>query len=134
MNLDGYDFNFQELHCRGTDCCGGQLVLQDGFLDKLQLLRTTVATPMVVTSCCRCAVHNEREGGHPKSLHVYDREMHPGQLGTMAIDIKATGDFRGKLFAAAWDQGWSVGWNKPHQFLHLDRRVDIGLPQTTFDY
>jgi hypothetical protein len=50
----------------------------------------------------------------------------------MAIDIAVRGIDKGDLFSAAWRGGWSIGWNKG--FLHLDRRVDIGMPQTTFEY
>jgi hypothetical protein len=53
----------------------------------------------------------------------------------MAIDVETPdGAYRGRLFELAWDHGWSIGWNAKSRFLHLDRRVDIGMPQTTFDY
>jgi hypothetical protein len=53
----------------------------------------------------------------------------------MAVDIETSdGVYRARLFVLAWEQGWSIGWNGPKKFLHLDRRIDIGLPKTTFDY
>lgn len=123
------DFRPAELRCRGT----GLLLLHPGFLDALQALRLELDRPMAITSGCRSAAHNRAVGGHPRSLHICDAPQHPGQLGCLAVDVAARdGAFRGRLFAAAWTRGWSVGWGRG--FLHLDRRDRVGLPQTSFDY
>lgn len=122
-------FTPAELRCRGS----GLLRFHPGFLEALHDLRLTFGRPMRVNSACRSSAHNKAVGGHPRSLHIGDEPQHPGQQGAMAIDIAATdGAYRGALFGLAWDRGWSIGWGRG--FLHLDRRVDIGLPQTTFDY
>lgn len=125
------DFYKVELACKHC----GVLRLHPGFLDKLQGLRDSFGVAMSPTSGCRCAVYNEQVGGHFKSLHVFDREQHPGQQGTLAVDIAARyGSYRGALFSVAWGLGWSIGWNAKKGFLHLDRRDFVGLPQTSFDY
>ena len=125
-------FNDSELACR---CGCGLAQFHPGFIDSLELLREIVGKPMILTSACRCTAHNVAVGGHQRSLHVGDSAMHPGQQGTLAVDVAASdGAFRGLLFATAWDMGWSIGWNAKRGFLHLDRRDLVGLPQTTFHY
>jgi len=124
-------FSKAELQCK---CGCGLAQFQFGFLEHLSALRRAYGRPMRVTSACRCAAHNARVSplAPLRSLHIGDRETRPGHSGALAIDISASGIDKGDLFAAAWRGGWSVGWNKG--FLHLDRRVDIALPQTTFEY
>lgn len=136
MNVTPH-FTQAELACRHC----GMLRFHPGFLAALEDLRVQFARPMAVLSGCRCKAHNDRPaaeggaGGHVRSLHVCDREQHPGQQGALGIDIAATdGAYRGALFVRAWHHGWSIGWNAKRGFLHLDRRDYVGLPQTTFDY
>jgi hypothetical protein len=106
-----------------------------GFLEHLHGLRLAFDRPMSLNSACRCKRHNGAVGGNAKSLHIGDESQHPGQLGTLAVDVKVTdGEYRGALFALAWRLGWSVGWNAKQGFLHLDRRDWTGLQQTSFDY
>jgi hypothetical protein len=124
-------FGRAELQCK----CGCALAqFQPGFLDQLELLRTTYGRPMRLTSACRCAAHNAKASPQAplRSLHIGDRETRPGHKGTLAVDAAVAGEGKGDLFALAWRHGWSVGWNRG--FLHLDRRSDIGMPQTTFEY
>ena len=124
-------FSTPELACRHC----GLAVFHPGFLDSLEAVRVDLGLPMKLTNACRCKAHNEAVGGHPRSLHVGDTPMHPGQLGTLGSDVEAAdGHFRGLLFVTAWKHGFSIGWNAKKKFLHLDRRDLIGLPQTTFDY
>jgi len=129
------DFYDHELRCPGS----GILRLHPGFLDELQLLRDDVFTRtskgMIITSGGRSAKYNALIGGHPKSLHVMDEPQHEGQLGLLAVDVAMPdGIYRGVVFSLAWARGWSVGWNGAKKFLHIDKRILIGLPQTTFDY
>ena len=124
-------FTRAELACR---CCG-LAQFHPGFLTRLQELRDAFGEPMKVNSACRCINHNVALGAAVRSFHIGDQPQHAGQQGTMAIDIATpSGPYRGKLFAEAWARGWSIGWNAKRGFLHLDRRVDVGLPQTSFDY
>ena len=124
-------FQRPELECR---CECGLATFQPGFLDQLELLRRAYGRPMRITSACRCAAHNAKVSPQAplRSLHIGDRETRPGHRGALAVDVAIGGMDKGDLFAAAWRLGWSVGWNKA--FLHLDRRVDIGMPQITFEY
>lgn len=124
-------FTKDELQCK----CGCTLAqFQPGFLDELELLRTVFGRPMRITSACRCSDHNARVSPQAplRSLHIGNRETRPGHKGTLAVDVAVFGEDKGDLFAVAWRRGWSIGWNK--NFLHLDRRVDIGMPQITFEY
>lgn len=125
------NFYADELWCKHCQ----KLQLHAGFISALQALRDKLGEPVHPTSGCRCAEYNAQIGGHPKSLHVLDVAMHPGQRGTLAVDLAAPdGPYRGRLFAAAWSAGFSVGWNAKRGFLHLDRRDFVGLTPTTFDY
>lgn len=126
------NFSPKEIACRGT----GMIVVTAEFMNKLQELRWRVG-PMYVNSACRSTSHNERVGGKKDSFHICDRDPgERGQVGCLAVDVvTADAQYRGELFRAAWDSGWSIGWNGPQKFLHLDRRIDIpGWRQTTFDY
>jgi hypothetical protein len=124
-------FGRDELECR---CGCGLAQFHPGFLDQLELLRARYGRPMKITSACRCAEHNAKVSllAPLRSLHIGDKETRPGQAGTLAVDVAIAGMDKGDLFSVAWRQGWSIGWNRT--FIHLDRRVDIGMPQTTFEY
>jgi hypothetical protein len=130
-------FKTSELTCR---CGCGLAKFHPGFLDSLEAVRVELGLPMRLTSASRCKLHNDRPpymggaGGHMRSLHVGDKAQHPGQEGTLAVDVAAEGSYRGKLFSVAWKHGFSVGWNGKKGFIHLDRRDLIGMPQTSFDY
>lgn len=124
-------FSRAELQCK---CGCGLARFQPRFLDALEALRGEYGKAMVVTSACRCAAHNAKVSplAPLKSLHIGDKSTRPWHDGTCAVDIAVSGEDKGDLFELAWGHGWSVGWNRG--FLHLDRRVDLGMPQTTFEY
>ena len=108
--------------------------LHEFFAPHLLELRVAYKRPMIVNSACRSATYNTEIGGHPRSLHVYDRPHRDGSLGTLAIDIHrpaSSEDIR-ELVAAALSHNWSVGVAKT--FFHLDRRDLVGLPSTVFGY
>lgn len=121
-------FSRAELACKGT----GMFKLGGGFAAKLLELRMAFDQPMRVMSCCRSESHNIAVSGHPRSLHVCDKPVHPTG-GTVAIDIY-TGDvlFACHLVGLALKMGWSVGVGK--SFVHLDRRDFVGLGQAVFGY
>jgi len=128
------DFTEEEFRCK---CGCGLLRMHPGFAEDLQALRSAFGRPMKVLSGCRCKAYNETVGGHPRSLHVGDFPAHAdkGQEGCLAVDIEAVdGAYRGELFMWGWRMGFAIGWNAKRGFLHNDRRVLIGLPQTCFDY
>jgi zinc D-Ala-D-Ala carboxypeptidase len=124
-------FSRAELQCK---CGCGLAQFHPGFLDHLETLRRGYGRSMRLTSACRCAAHNAKVSPQAllRSLHIGDKETRPGHKGTLAVDVAVTSEDKGDLFAIAWRHGWSVGWNRG--FLHLDRRVDIGMPQITFEY
>lgn len=130
-------FSDRELACRHC----GAIRFHPGFPEQLAALRIELALPMHVLSACRCKVYNDLPvdlggvGGHVRSLHVCDYAQHPGQEGTLGIDVATLdGNYRGRLFSVAWRRGWSIGWNAARRFLHIDRRDYAGLAQTSFDY
>lgn len=126
--FDNQFFTKEELKCKGN----GELKLAPGFLGELIWLRQIFGKPMIVTSCCRSAEHNEAIGGNPRSLHLTENP-HWNTGGTLAIDILTkTEEYREELMRVARELGWSVGHGKG--FLHLDKRIQIGLPRTEFDY
>lgn len=125
------NFSESELACQGT----GTVMVSERFMEELQALRTEFGQGMTINSGCRSAEHNRNVGGHPRSLHICDEPAHPGQDGCLAVDIRtSSGVYRGQLFQIAWQRGWSIGWNAKKNFLHLDRRDFVGLPQNSFDY
>lgn len=124
-------FTPMEMACRGTMV----VRVESDFMDKLEELRCQFDRPMHLTSACRTTKHNDDEGGKSKSFHICDNPLDRDQLGCLAVDVATPqGDYRGQLFALAWLNGWSIGWNAKRGFLHLDQRIHIGWRQTTFDY
>ena len=123
-------FTKEELECKGT----GELLLDPNFVTQLRTLRHVLNAPMALTSACRSPSHNEAIGGHPRSLHLTSNPSHPTE-GCMACDVDRTKweeDFVEHFIDLAWELGWSVGIAKT--FIHIDRRVDIGLKQHKYWY
>ncbi len=111
-------FTVGELRCKGS----GMLQLAPGFDRELKALRLALDEPMIVSSGCRSAEHNESVGGHPRSLHVCDKPHHPTG-GCAAVDIRTQdAAYRARLVRLALERGWSVGVHA--RFIHLDRRTD----------
>jgi hypothetical protein len=123
-------FSKKELACKGT----GIIKLDPRFAEALIELRKAWNKPIIPTSVCRTPAHNSKVGGHPNSLHLTDNPKWKS-VGTMAIDCRWAGWslHEQRTFAQlAWVLGWTVGLNIT--FCHLDRRIDIGLPQRVFMY
>lgn len=127
--VGGSFFKASELSC---PCCN-KLTVTNEFIDHLVKLREVFDYPMHPTSCARCLKHNTDIGGHYRSLHLM---LNPrGHTGTLAIDISRHNMSEwvsGQLAGIAYAFGWSVGI--ADSFIHLDRRIDIGLPQAKFSY
>lgn len=129
--FDNPYFSEDELKCKGS----GVLILARGFLGELIALRKQWGSPLIVTSCCRTPTHNKKIGGHPSSLHLTENEKWNTE-GTIAIDIsmdsfKDDVDFQQfRLIALSF--GWSVGI--ANTFVHLDKRIHVGLPQHEWTY
>jgi hypothetical protein len=122
-----------ELACR--HCGDGHF--HPEFIATLYKVREKFGRAMKITSGARCLIHNTAVGGHPRSLHIFDKPAwaSKGQLGALAVDVATPdGRYRGELFTILWTYGFSIGWNAKKNFLHADLRTLIGMPQTTFDY
>ncbi len=131
-------FKAKELACQR----GFTLWCADGFLIELNFLRKRLGFPMKINSGCRTPEHNKDIGGHPNSLHLTENPKH-STGGCMAVDIGLDGMVESQhtaLIATAYSFGWSLGRGDKvvdgvvSGFLHIDRRVEIGLPQTEFFY
>ena len=122
-------FSFNELACRSS----GIYSFHGDFTDKVIELRLKFNKSMSVTSASRSFEHNTKIGGHPRSLHIYDKPVRENQKGSLAIDVKSQGaGYNLELIKCAVDLGWSVGVAKT--FIHLDRRDMVGLQQGIFGY
>ena len=114
-------FSMRELECK----LSRTVKLDRRFQNALVKLRVAFDRPMSVNSCCRSWEHNKAEGGHIRSLHVYDEPFHDTR-GAMAIDIRTPNSkYAYELCFLAMRHEWAVGYNAG--FLHLDRRVDLGM-------
>lgn len=124
-------FTIEELACKHC----GQGKLAPGFGIKLLEFRIALDELMHLNSACRCKEHNTNEGGHLRSLHVYDEPHWPTE-GTCAIDVRTHGmleGYRGRIIDLARKLGWSIGYGR--NFIHLDRRTDYtSLPRAEFQY
>lgn len=105
-----------------------------GFGPRIDAIRRAWGGPLVVNSCCRTKERNERIGGHPKSLHVYDHPFHPTG-GAAAIDFRLfpTEDENEMFKQLAMKMGFSVG--DEAGTIHCDdRTMLLGMPQVRFTY
>tara|TARA_R110002124_G_scaffold145270_4_gene310491 strand:+ start:436 stop:825 length:390 start_codon:yes stop_codon:yes gene_type:complete len=126
-------FQESELACPTT----GIVQLEEGFANDLDELREAYGHPIVVTSACRTAEHNEwlQSRGYPasnNSLHLIDNEKYGTD--TCAIDMKRPdGVLLVKLFQTALSLGWTIGFAK--NFVHLDKREKYtDLTQIIYSY
>ena len=129
-------FSVKEQSCNCDKCSpknAGKLAT--GFGDDLIALRVAFNEPMALSSCCRCKNHNKAEGGHPRSLHVYDAPEWPTG-GSCAVDVRTVGkpqSYRDKLVELAWSKGWAIGL--ANSFIHIDQRKRVlGFPQIIYTY
>jgi hypothetical protein len=123
-------FSRSELACR---CCG-EIRLDMRFAVELPWLRKVAGRPLPLTSVCRCPAHNASVGGHLRSLHLTENPVHPSH-GAMAADISTHGwslDEKAEFAAMAYEFGWSVGLHP--DFIHIDLRIALPLPQGVFTY
>lgn len=123
-------FPEHEIACKGT----GIIKLDKRFAAALPQLRLAWGGPLTPTSICRSPEHNEAVGGHPRSFHLTENPYH-WTHGTMAADLawySWSDEARLKFARLAWSLGWSVGLNDV--FIHVDRRIDVGLRQQVFNY
>lgn len=78
MSISSPHFTRAEFTCR---CGCGFAAVDKELLDLLEEVRRSFASPVVITSGCRCEAHNQAVGGAPGSYHVKG----------MAADIQVQG-------------------------------------------
>lgn len=114
------NFSPQEIACKGF----GELMLDEGALDKLQALRRALGRPVVINSAYRSEAHNRAVGGSPTSQHRLGKAFDIALRGpASARDIE-----REELIREALEVGFT-GIGRYDGFVH----VDTG-PERTWDY
>jgi uncharacterized protein YcbK (DUF882 family) len=64
-------FKPSEFRCKCKLSTCDTIPPQAHFLKTIDLLRERVGSPLIITSGCRCVVHNQMEGGAKNSAHLY---------------------------------------------------------------
>ena len=106
-------FTEEEVCC---NCGCGKCEVNYELLYTLELARTTLNIPFVITSWNRCEEHNKRIGGSPSSSHLTSK----------AVDIYFNNDKEKYLMFAflCWAGFKRIGVSDKDQFIHVD--VDSG--------
>lgn len=104
-------FTERELQCRGSGECN----MDEGFMEKLILLREDFGKPLVVTSGYRSKDYNISINGSQNSAHLYGR----------AVDVLINGTEAYRLVKMALDRGFTgLGVSQKGamqgRFIHLD--------------
>lgn len=105
-------FSEEEFTC---NCGCGTHNVNRGFLERLERARIRAERPFVIVSGCRCAEHNEDEGGVDSSAHLASEEEE-----CHAADIGVRGS-RGRyvIRKALLDVGFTR-FGTGSSFLHVD--------------
>lgn len=112
-------FSANELACK-CGCGKGEKEMDQPFLNRLDMLRTSFGGPLILTSAFRCNNWNMRCKGEVKSYHLLGK----------AVDIACADAIqRHKLVAIAASLGLSVGIDGV--FIHVDSR---DVPRVMFLY
>jgi len=109
-------FTEEEFTCK---CGCGTHNVSRPFLERLERARIRAERPFVIVSGCRCAEHNEDEGGVDSSSHLASNE--PGEEEECrAADIAVRGS-RGRyvIRKALLDSGFTR-FGTGSSFLHVD--------------
>lgn len=89
----------------------GELMVDEGAMDKLQALRNKLGRPLLVTSAYRSKAHNAAVGGAQNSLHLAGR----------AFDIRMDNHDPGEFETAARAVGFTgFGYYPKQGFMHID--------------
>lgn len=129
------NFNSDEFTCKCG--CGGNKI-NAKFVERLQVLRYKLKTPITVTSGYRCSTHSVRVGGSASDAHVRG----------FAADIQARGYTSEQIAKAAAELGFggigiidnytvhvdirdengTNGISYPNSYWHADERTGRNLP------
>lgn len=97
-------FTPSEMACRHC----GEVYHWPGFMSRLSAARIRVARPFHILSAHRCAWHNARVGGAPRSEHL-----------RLAVDISLVGHDRRALHSLLSQAGFT-GFGFYNRFIHAD--------------
>ena len=100
------NFSRHEFACK---CGCGLDVIDLNLVNRLQVVRDILNTPIIIHSGVRCAEHNRDVGGKPRSLHLAGK----------AIDW-AVDDLDLMSYAAKLLYNWSGGYHQYETFFHCD--------------
>lgn len=108
------NFREEEFFCK---CGCGTFKVCDRLINRLQMLRESLAVRIVITSGCRCWNHNHAVGGKPSSYHLVE-----GDRACRAVDISCVDDpLRFRIIETAVTLGF-LGIGIGPDFVHLDVR------------
>ena len=120
------NFTREELTCH---CGCGQALMDEGFMDMVQALRTSLGFPFRINSAYRCAKHDEQVGGSSApgaGPHTRGR----------ALDIAVSGERAFELVRGALARGFTgvgIMARGPHggRYVHLDNLRAEEAPRPT---
>jgi uncharacterized protein YcbK (DUF882 family) len=78
-------FDAAETSCR---CGCGLTGIDEELLDIINVLRHVMEQPLYLNSARRCKLHNKREGGAPKSGHLFGKAVDISLVGISIEDRK----------------------------------------------
>lgn len=118
-------FDRNEFACRGSNCCGGQNLIEDSFIDLLDELREACGFALPVNSGYRCSVHNQAVSTTgPNGPHTKGR----------AADLRVDRKRAHRVLELALPMGFTgIGLNQKGdaRFIHLDDLPDApGQPRS----
>jgi len=100
------NFSRKEFACK---CKCGADYIDINLVNRLQVIRDILNTPIIVHSGVRCESHNAKVGGKPHSLHL------AGQAADWSVDDLEKFMQAGKLL-----KNWSGGYHQYETFFHCD--------------
>ena len=100
-------------------CCG-LLNIDLCFLDKVQQARIIANIPFIITSACRCEIHNKKIGGKEKSKHITSPKKQ-----CTAIDISCLYDKDRYIIQNALMRANLLHLGTSKDFIHCDNSKKI---------
>jgi hypothetical protein len=130
------NFSRYEAECSCCSLCE----IDFGIVHRLQTIRDTACwvaqrdTPIVITSGCRCKIHNRKAGGKPSSRHLRgsDRESYRTPFDVSdALDwtfLNEKDKWLLEVFDVIFRNTWTGGWHLylDRGFIHCDLRGEKG--------
>lgn len=101
-------FNRQEFKCccRGRYCDGFPAEMNTELVLRLEAVRETLGTPIIVTSGVRCPTRNREVGGIPDSRHLAGAAVDCYALDVSVFDLEAAAQAEGFWVILYEDEGF----------------------------